>query len=589
MIGVVIIELEDLARRTIPVILLTLLIVFTLPALGQEEEEEADPLSFETSLYLTAGMDLVPSKAGILPGIVDTTDFRLLTGGGTELVGTWDSSGIIAPLSIGSSVRLNLRVQGTGTAVSFSASVLLNDEEIASGSSNERNLISTTASFDINMDLDRYEMIEGDTLSVSIRFSAGMSRGIQLVFEPNEPSALTFSSGMVPYDVTAHAHGDHMDVMTSITLPWGIESFGNAFATISGEEEVVEREVDSVEISDGRYDLLWEFGILPSGDLHLLVEIMDTSGNLYPHEQEIHPDEHAHDHGGIMVSTGSVTLLILVIGGVMGVGYLGGITPLSSFFDERKMRYLLAFAAGVFIATALFHALPESIHMSGWWALLFVGLGFATLYAIEHWVIDLIDKKFRKSGHSHQFQHTGVKLHLHDHHSKDHEILTNGDFDPSDQVCSHHMENTSEAAFLGVGLHNLIEGIVITTLFMNPETQAVGLIVIIATVLHKAPCTFSIASLLKMAGNTPKQINRKVLIVLAMTPIGAILALLIFMRLDAIFVGFALAFSAGTFLEIGLLDLTPESLKPKHGRWIALVAIALGFGLLWLFSLVHVH
>jgi zinc transporter ZupT len=583
---VVNIKLDGSIRKVIPVMILAILIAFTLPALGQEEEEEQEELDLTTIFYLTSSMDMILSSSQAT-GSMNLPDFRLITGGGSEVIGIWESDPAAFPVSLGGNTDIEIYLTGTGTSMSFSVTLSIGDEEMASGSTNDASLLSGLAHLYVSLNIPETKLDVGDTVSLEIEFSASMSRGAQIEF--GEGTYISTSSGKFPMGMEVHAHGGSAHIIAHISPPWGPETITFATAAIIAGDQTTDYDPTSQETVDGVVNFEWSLEEVPDGELIIMVTITDVSGNIHLQEFGGELGIHDHEHSGIMVSSGSITLLILVIAGVMGVGYIGGITPLSSFFDERKMRYLLAFAAGVFIATSLFHALPESLEMSGWWALIYVGLGFASLYTIEHWVIDFLDKKFRKSGHSHQFQHTGVKLHLHDHHSKDHEILTNGDVDPSDMVCSHHMENTSEAAFFGVGLHNLIEGIVITTLFMNPDTQAIGLIVILATVLHKAPCTFSIASLLKMAGNTPKQINKKILIVLGMTPVGAVLALLIFMRLDAIFVGFALAFSAGTFLEIGLLDLMPESVKPKKNRWIALVAIALGFGLLWLFSLVHVH
>ncbi|MCK5772902.1 MAG: ZIP family metal transporter [Thermoplasmata archaeon] len=571
------------------VLILSLMVVLTITAMGQEEEPEQVPLSHHTSLFLTSGMELVPSKADVTSGSVGTTDLRLITGGGSEQLGTWEATPVISPLSIGGSSSLNLQVQGTGSAISFTARIYLNGEEAASGTSRERNLISATDTFDISMNMERVELEEGDTVSVEVWFSAGMSRGVELLFEPTQASALIFSSSPAPMEVEVHPHGDHMDVMAGITLPWGVESFVSALATLSGEDEMVEREADNVEETEGRLDILWEFGILPQGDLLLNVEVTDASGNVHSQQQEVHPDDHDHDHGGIMITSGSLWLLAVVVGGVFGVGYLGGIMPLFSFFDNRKMRYLLAFSAGVFIATALFHALPDAIEMMGWWALGGVVLGFATLYSIEHFFIKIIDRIFKKKGgEGHKHGHEGVKLHLHDHHSGDHEIITDGDVCDT-PACDHHLNQSSQAAFFGVSLHNFIEGIVITTLFMNPDTQAIGLIVILATILHKAPCTFSIASLLKMGGYSPSSVRKRVLILLGMMPLGAVLSLLLLMNISGNLIAFGLAFSAGTFLEIGLLDLLPESVRDKKGRWLAVAAIAGGFALLWLFSLIHAH
>jgi zinc transporter ZupT len=174
---------------------------------------------------------------------------------------------------------------------------------------------------------------------------------------------------------------------------------------------------------------------------------------------------------------------------------------------------------------------------------------------------------------------------LHDHHSHDHEIYYEDDVTSESNIaCTHHLHTTSQAAFAGVAFHNFIEGIVLTMLFLNPETGVISWIVLLAIILHKAPCTLSITSLMKMGGYSSKTIKRGILILLAMTPLGIILTLLAFVGLDEIYIGIALAFSTGIFLEIGVLDLIPESMKEKIGRTYAIIAFLAGFGLLFLFS-----
>lgn len=586
--GVVDISGNNIHWKLIPIISLAILIAFSLPVIGQEDQEEIGSLDHSTTFYLAGSSDLVLSSSEA-SGTVSTPDFRLLSGGGSRVLGTWETDPATFPISLGGNTQIRIRAGGIGTSVSFSVVLLAGGEELGSGSSGEMDLLSSTSTFEINFNVPEVRIREGDAISLQLTFHAKISRGIAITL--GEGTHFRILSGAISIETEVHDHGGNAHIMAHVSTPWGLQGISTAVLTTIADSGSMDHNPSSIDELEGRVVIEWEIAELPEGISVFRITVIDASDNSYVTEVDAYSSAHAHEHdqGGIQVSNSGILLLTVVILGVMGVGYLGGITPLSSFFDEKKMRYLLAFAGGVFISTALFHALPESIEMSGWWALLFVGLGFGTLYAIEHFVIDFLDRKFRKKGHVHQYEHTGVTLHLHDHHSKDHEILTDTDVDPKDQVCSHHMDNTSEAAFFGVGLHNLIEGIVITTLFMNPETQAIGLIVILATILHKAPCTFSIASLLKMAGNSPTQIRKKVLIVLGMTPLGAVLALLIFMRLDQIFVGLALAFSAGTFLEIGILDLVPESVKPKKGRWTAIGAIILGLVLLWLFSLVHVH
>ncbi|MDP7264785.1 MAG: hypothetical protein QGH39_04405, partial [Candidatus Thermoplasmatota archaeon] len=88
---------------------------------------------------------------------------------------------------------------------------------------------------------------------------------------------------------------------------------------------------------------------------------------------------------------------------------------------------------------------------------------------------------------------------MHDHHSHDHEIYYEDDVTSESNIaCTHHLHTTSQAAFAGVAFHNFIEGIVLTMLFLNPETGVIIWIVLLAIILHKAPCTLSITSLMKM-------------------------------------------------------------------------------------------
>ncbi len=569
--------------------ILIILLAHSIPASAQEEEEPQDPLINTTILHLTSEMELIPKSSE--SGSIQAPNFRLITGGGSREMGEWSSSPVLGTLTIGGTVSIDIYVTGSGTGISLSSSFLVNDDILGSEVSGEKNLISGGTVFTMTMDIPDTVLQTGDTVSVSLEFSATVSRGVDLVFgNPSDPSTVSFDSGSLEMSMEVHLHDGELHLISSLVPAFGPDSISSVSATITGSEDSVEADPTSIAYNDGKMDYEWEINEFPSGDLKVTISIADSSGNIYNIESEAHADQHDHSHGEIVLTSGNLMILAFVLAGIMGVGYIGGITPLHSFFDEKKMRFLLAFSGGIFIATAIFHALPEALEMSGWISLLFVGIGFGTLYVIEHFVIGIIDRKFRNKnpiGHSHD--HSGIQLHLHDHHSKDHKILTDKDVDPEDQVCSHHMNESSEAAFFGVSIHNFVEGIVITTLFLNPFTQGVGLIVILATILHKAPCTFSIASLLKMGGRSRSSIKKMVLIVLAMTPIGALLAILLFIRLDMFFVGLALAFSAGTFLEIGLLDIIPESIREKKGRWWAVAAIGVGLALLWLFSLVHVH
>ena len=58
------------------ILVISLHFVIAVPALGQEEETEELPLSHRTSLFLTTGMDLVPSTSDVAGGSIRLPDQR---------------------------------------------------------------------------------------------------------------------------------------------------------------------------------------------------------------------------------------------------------------------------------------------------------------------------------------------------------------------------------------------------------------------------------------------------------------------------------------------------------------------------------
>jgi len=508
-------------------------------------------------------------------------------------LGTWESPGVLTPFTIGGSTTIMLYAQGFGRDISFDAVVSVGGAELGSGSSNSVNLNNAGTFFSISCDITQTTLQPGASVSLDITFNAGMSRGVDLVLgNPTHLSEMSLSSASIPITGEAHLHEDYLHIQATVGHHWGGGSVDIVTATVDGPIELADEPPSGEEVGeDGMMVYDWGIEDAKEGEYQITINVVDESGNVYVFQisQAVHDD-----HGGSSLTAGNMAVLGIVLLGVMAVGYIGGITPLHSFFDEKKMRYLLAFSAGIFISVALFHTAPESIEMGGWFVIIAMVAGFASVYVVEHFLIKFIDKKFKKKhpqGHPpHTGHKDGINLHLHDHHSDDHEICHEDDVGPgSDAACTHHLHSTSQAAFAGVAFHNFVEGIVLSMLFLNPYTHghAISWIVLLAVVLHKAPCTLSVSSLLKMGGYSSKTIKRGVVILLAMTPLGALLTLIIFMGLNEVFIGVALAFSTGIFLEIGILDLLPESMRVKKGRGIAIAAFLAGALLLFVLSLAH--
>jgi len=544
-----------------------------LAATIQAQEGPSSSLDNTSAFAFTPGGDLgLPTNESEI-GTHACPDFRLITGGGSETLGTWTTPAVQSNLTVAGPVQVRLYARGTGSAVSFTATLSVAGTEVSAGASNAQTMQGGGASFSMTLDLPWTNLTVGDAIAVTITFDAAMSRGVELVFgDPSNPSDVSLATGDI-YIVLTKEKGD---LKATVQSPWGPGAIASAIANVKGQGSVSPAETQQ---EAGSTIFIWH--IEAGGDI--TVTVTDVFGNTY---SALTSSALVREMSGIELGGGSLFYLGIVLLGVMVTGYLGGITPLHSFWDEKNMRYLLAFSAGIFISVALFHTAPESIVMSGWMAVVFMALGFAALYVVEHYVIQIIDNRFKKGqDHEHHHHKDGITLHIHDHHSGDHKIEYEDDVDLSDPVCTHHLHSTSEAAFSGVAFHNLIEGIVVTTLFLNPETQSISLVVLLAIILHKAPCTLSISSLLKMGGHSERTIKKGIIVLLSMTPLGAILAISMFIGVEKSLIGLALAFSTGTFLEIGVLDLLPESLAQKKGRALALTAIAAGMMLLWVFSL----
>ncbi len=507
--------------------------------------------------------------------------------GGAASLGTWESPGVLTSLTIGGPISIKLYASGTGRDLSFDAAVSAGGEELGSGSSSSRNLNNEGGFFTISLDIPTTTLETGVTISIDITFSAGMSRNVDLILgDASRLSEMSLSSASIPIETEVHLHGDLLHIRTAVSHHWGTDCVVGGTATVDGIADYIDQPATEETVQDNMIIYDWMIEGAANGEKIITINVEDEAGNIYSNEMTYRVRAR---ESNTSLSGGSLIILGFVLVGVVATGYIGGITPLHSYWDERKMRYLLAFSAGIFISVAVFHTGPESIEMSGWFVLIATFAGFAAVYIIEHYVIKFIDKKFKKKhpkGHPpHSADKDGIALHLHDHHSQDHEICYEDEVTPESNIaCTHHLHTTSQAAFAGVAFHNFIEGIVLTMLFLNPETGVISWIVLLAIILHKAPCTLSITSLMKMGGYSSKTIKRGILILLAMTPLGVILTLLAFIGLDELYIGIALAFSTGIFLEIGVLDLVPESMKEKIGRNYAIIAFLAGFGLLFLFS-----
>jgi len=222
---------------------------------------------------------------------------------------------------------------------------------------------------------------------------------------------------------------------------------------------------------------------------------------------------------------------------VAGLATILGILLVLYFekFARKNSTYLISFAAGVLMASALIFLVPESQELTQN-ALIFVLIGFLIFYLLEHFIV------------------------IHSCHEEN---------------CQGHA--LDKVAVIGIGFHSLIDGIAIAVGF---EISAkIGLIATLAVILHELPEGITTLSILLHRNIKKKLAIIFSLIVALATPVGAILTYFFVIGISESILGILLAVTAGSFIYIAATDLVPET----HIRFNKLNALVLLIGVFILY------
>lgn len=269
----------------------------------------------------------------------------------------------------------------------------------------------------------------------------------------------------------------------------------------------------------------------------------------------------------------------------------GGSLPLVVRLTHRVMQVALSFVAGVMLGVGLLHLLPHAIaetgsvdQVVGWMMVGFVAMFF--LERVFHF-------------HSHEAPGTVDEHahcdHVHGHHHH-HETPAEAQVDGHAPLPDAHKLSWAGVA-VGLSLHTLADGVALGAA-ATAEWHAgggfmlAGLGTFLAIVLHKPFDAMAIGTLMA-AGRWPVGARHLVNAIFAlMIPLGVLAFFAGVTRWGAdghVFIGCALAFSAGTFLCISASDLLPELQFHRHDRFLLSVALLLGLALAWAIGLVESH
>jgi zinc and cadmium transporter len=262
------------------------------------------------------------------------------------------------------------------------------------------------------------------------------------------------------------------------------------------------------------------------------------------------------------------TTLILYCSLILLASLVGGWIPLWIHMTHRRMELAVSFVAGVMLGVGVFHMVPHAFHELHsidrvvWWML----TGFLVMFLVERFFCY----------HHHPAPAAGAQR------------------DGGPAACNHDHGPVSEGhtlgwsgAFTGLTLHTLLAGVALAASTQSQwhagsMTGLAGFGTFLVVFLHKPLDSMTIGTLLA-AGNWSVRFRHVVNVLFALViPVG-VAAFHFGLRLDsgeeAVFVGCAMAFSAGTFLCISMSDLLPELHFHRHDRIKLTLALLLGLTL----------
>ena len=190
-------------------------------------------------------------------------------------------------------------------------------------------------------------------------------------------------------------------------------------------------------------------------------------------------------------------------------------------WSEKNSLLIINFAAGVMLAIAFTHLIPEGVK-SNQNALFYVLAGFLLMFFIQFVIL------------------------FHPCHG--------------DESCETHSA-TNTMSVIGLSFHSFLDGLIIAIGFEASTT--LGIFTAAAVLLHKLPDGITISGILLHNGASKKKILNFSLLTAAFTPAGAILGMLLFKNISPGILGALLAAAAGSFIFLAASDLIPETHKCK--------------------------
>lgn len=225
----------------------------------------------------------------------------------------------------------------------------------------------------------------------------------------------------------------------------------------------------------------------------------------------------------------------------ISLNLLAAMVPLVKHWKDEHLHGFVSFSAGVLLATAFLHLLPEAMekgtpHTTG----VYILASFLFLFILEKFVM------------------------IH----------------PCEEVhCDYH--TVGLAAFVGMMIHTFIDGLALGTALFVP---GLGQLVFFAIMAHKIPSSFALASVLRKARWKTANVLLLIAVFGMMIPAGALASQTLLSQIGDKATGAGLALSLGTFLYISTSDFLPEVHRSLERRFQNLVGFLIGIFLVGLLT-----
>lgn len=215
-------------------------------------------------------------------------------------------------------------------------------------------------------------------------------------------------------------------------------------------------------------------------------------------------------------------LVALLCAGLAALANVAGAAAIAARerWSHTAISTMIAFSGGFMIAVAVVDMLPEALRSGGEAAAWVALAGYLAVHLTQHTLVPHF--------------HFGEETH-------------------------HISRATSHSALVGLLLHLFVDGVAIASAFATGGT--IGVLVVIAIVLHKLPEGSTISSLMLAAGYTRGRALAGAAAMSLATVVGALVT-----ELVASLAAYGLALSAGVTLYVAASNLVPEFQQKRGWR-----------------------